>query len=73
MPRTIDELLAANLDRAAIPMDADGAALFTAANPGVISDPLTQTILDEMDDHNHGTHVSGTIAGAGGVACRIRW
>jgi len=35
-------------------MDADGAALFTAANPGVISDPLTQTILDEMDDHNHG-------------------
>ena len=54
MARTIDELLAANLDRVAIPADEGGDALFTESNPGYITDPLTQQIFDAMDDHNHG-------------------
>ena len=54
MPRSIAELVRLRLDRAAIPIDPSGDQLFSEENPGYITDPLTQQILDEMDDHNHG-------------------
>lgn len=53
MPRTIDQLLAQRLDRAAIPMDESGAQLFSEGNPGVISDPVTQAQLTGLATETH--------------------
>ena len=62
-PRTLAQLFRANLDRAVIPVDEDGDALFSADNPGYINDevmratiPTIDEILEEVeeiDDHVH--------------------
>lgn len=47
-PRSLEELLQAHLDRAVIPIDEDGAQLFSEFNPGYISDETTQAALAEL-------------------------
>lgn len=48
-PRSIEELLQAHLDRAVIPIDEEGAQLFSEDNPGHISDETTQAALSAQD------------------------
>lgn len=65
MPRrTLAELFRYNLDRAVIPIDEEGGQIFSADNPGYISDETTQAALaamaetlDEIHDHNHTTEL----------------
>jgi len=45
MPRSIAQLLRLNLDRAAIPVDESGDALFSEDNPGYMVDQATQAAL----------------------------
>ena len=48
MPRSIAQLLRLNLDRAAIPVDESGDALFTEDNPAYMVDQATQAALTAL-------------------------
>lgn len=62
-PRSITELIANMLDRAAIPVDEEGEQLFSEINPGYIADEVMRATIPtldetleevtEIDDHIH--------------------